>query len=72
MKAPADFANFADDSEKTIGCLYKHFFIDLIENFNLNAKKKVFTSLNRSKDTPSQTDDEARFLEDEICLHFAP
>ncbi len=29
IKAPADFADFADDSEKTIGCLYKKFFIDL-------------------------------------------
>ncbi|MDO3424821.1 hypothetical protein QWT87_07950 [Chryseobacterium sp. APV1] len=29
MKAPADFANLADDSEKTIGRLCKHIFIDL-------------------------------------------
>ncbi len=30
IKAPADFADFADDSEKNIKCLCKHFFIDLI------------------------------------------
>jgi len=29
IKAPADFANLADDSEKTIGRLCKHIFIDL-------------------------------------------